>query len=171
MAAGTDLAGAADDGSLAQFARAMATAHLHQLAEELRPLYPAWPDTVQQYRERRLGLGEMFAGILADLRPVLKFLAATQAHADAARVPDFLGQEPFASMPTVRLYLGEPWSWFVGFLRLRPVLPELSAIPEYEADVLKVGEAMVRKIWNNLGLVVPEHADGGLEVRVSAPKR
>lgn len=164
-------AGALDGRSLGEFSQAMAIASQGQLAEELEPLYPTWPDAVQAYREWRLGLGEMFFGLVADLDPELTFLATTQAHADAAGVPGFFEQEPFASIPAVRLYLAAPWSAFMRFLRSRPSLPDLARIPQHEADLLAAGEAMVRAIWANLGLTVPEHPNGQLEVRVSAPRR
>ncbi len=166
-----ELSASVDTGIVDEFARAMAASAVDSLATDLNGLYPVWPDAVQEYRETGSGLGEMFMGIVADMDPYLRQIANTQAHADTAGLPDYFEQEPFSSVRAVQLYLGAPWAGFANFLRSRPVLPDLDEIAGYEAEVLAAGEAMVRAIWASLGLTVPEHHDGRLEVRVSTPRR
>jgi hypothetical protein len=129
-----------------------------------------WPTTVQDYREWRMPLVEMFGAVASSVDQTLTLLVHTQAAADAAETGlDILQFPELASLPATRLYLGEPFGQFLTALRSEPLLPNVDQSREVEARLSDAGEAMNLEIYRRLGLTVQEHGNRQWGLKVDAP--
>jgi hypothetical protein len=146
--------------------------HVSRLAEVLARAHPAWPNIVQDYRERRSRLEEMWVRIAALTDQTLTNLIHCQAAADAADASvDILGSPPLVELPAVTLYLLEPWANLLAALRATPLLSNLSDVVQTEAAVVEAGSAAIVDIWRRLGLRVEEQANRRWSLWVGAPLR
>lgn len=141
------------------------------LATELQRAYPMLPDTVQEYRERRMPLETMWRTVSETIYGLLTLVSHVQAAADAVGGPDILEMEVLKSLPAVGLYLAEPWAQFLAQLRTAPLLPTVEETPTIEERVVRAGEAMLYEIWHRLGLYPEDHPDRTYALWVKEPRR
>lgn len=141
------------------------------LLQALTQAYPGWPDAVQAYREGRTKLETMWGNIADSTGQTLTFLMHTQAAADSAQAGSVLESEPFAALPAVQLYLAEPCQRFIETIRTQPLLPFVRDLRNCDEDIVRVGEAVLRDIWQRLGLTIEERANREWALWVDEPRR
>jgi hypothetical protein len=131
-----------------------------------------WPDTVQDYRERRIPLEQMWGAIVQMVDQTLTLIVHAQAGADVAEArEDVLALPAIAELAAARIYLAEPFAAFLTQLRRSPVLPTVAEAAEAEARVVAAGEAMNLEIYRRLGLTILEHGSRRWGLKVDAPLR
>jgi hypothetical protein len=144
--------------------------HAGALAGLLDDVSGRWPSTVQDYREWRIPLTEMFRTVASSVDQTLTLLVHGQAAADAAETGvDLLKLPELAPLPATRLYLAEPFEQFLDVLRGEPILPSLDQSREVEARLSDAGQAMSLEIYRRLGLTVEEHGNREWGLKVDAP--
>ena len=151
-------------------------AWLTTLRSVLADAHPAWPDTVQAYREHRISLDAMWTTIVTAVDQTLTLLIHAQASADAADdlgvgVGDLLARPDLASLPAVTQWLAEPWAAYLDTMRTSPLLSTLEDTPTAEDEVIGSGTAAVVEIWERLGIRTVERDERQLELQVSDPRR
>lgn len=134
--------------------------------------HPRWPDTVQNYRERRTDLSSMYATLVPAIDQTITTMVHAQAGADSAETGlDLLAEEPIASLPATRLYLGETWAPFLAAMRAGPQLAPLAEFREWDEKVTAVGRDAILEIWRRLGLTVLDHGEREWGLLVGEPLR
>lgn len=141
------------------------------LAAALRDVHPLWPDTVQEYRKRRIDLATMWGRVATSVDQTLNYLGHVQAAADSAGALSPLEHEAIACLPAVRLYLAEPWARYVEALRRHPILPSVRKYLAMDREIRQVGEAAMLDIWGRLGLTPEEKPDRQWALWVKEPLR
>lgn len=140
--------------------------------EVVRAAHPKWPDIVQEYRERRTDLTTMYGGLVPSIDQTMTTIVHSQAGADAAETGrDLLAEDPIASLPATRLYLGDTWASFLAALREGPLLPGLADFRAWDEAPTAVGRDAILEIWRRLGLTVEEHGDRQWALWVDEPLR
>jgi hypothetical protein len=145
--------------------------YLGDLQRTLRQAHPAWPDTVQAYRERRSDLLTMWNATAKSISETLTLLVHAQALADGTDVSNLLDTEPLASLPAVGLYLAGSWPRLLDTIRATPVLPTMTRYKPCEEEIVHVGESVILEILGCLGLDVDEHPNRKWALWVREPKR
>lgn len=134
--------------------------------------HPRWPDTVQDYRERRTDLSSMYATLVPAIDQTITTMVHAQAGADSAETGlDLLAEEPIASLPATRLYLGETWASFLEAMRAGPQLAPLAEFREWDEKVTAVGRDAILEVWRRLGLTVLDHGEREWGLLVDEPLR
>lgn len=140
--------------------------------EVVAAAHPLWPDTVQEYRERRMDLSTMYGTLVPSIDQTITTMIHAQAGADSAATGlDLLAEEPIASLPATRLYLGDTWASFLEAMRAGPQLAPLAEFREWDEKVTAVGRDSILEIWRRLGLTVEEGADRTWALWVHEPLR
>ena len=115
--------------------------------------HPRWPDVVQEYREWRMDLTAMFGTIVSSIDETITTIVHAQASADSAGSGrDLMAEEPIASLPAARLYLGDTWAPFLAALRAGPQICPLAEFRACDEAVTEVGRDAIFEIWSRLGL-------------------
>ena len=134
--------------------------------------HPLWPDTVQEYRERRMDLSTMYGTLVPSIDQTITTMIHAQAGADSAATGrDLLAEEPIASMPATRLYLGDTWANFLKALREGPQLSDFAGFRAWDEAGTAVGRDAILEMWRRLGLTVEEKADRTWALWVGEPLR
>lgn len=147
--------------------------YLEGLADALGSVYPAWPDTVDEYRNWQLDLGTMFRRVAMSIDQTLTLIVHVQAMADEAQAGlDVLEHEAIGELPAVRLYLSDTFSPFLAELRDVPLMPTIEQALDVERRVVRIGAKVTSEIWRRLGLH-PEEQEGSRDwgLRVTEPLR
>jgi hypothetical protein len=145
--------------------------YLGDLQRTLSQAHPAWPDTVQAYRERRSDLLTMWNATAKSISETLTLLVHAQALADGTDVSNLLDTEPLASLPAVQLYLAGSWPRFLDTIRATPILPTMARYKACQEEIVHVGESVILEILGCLGLDVDEHPNRKWALWVREPKR
>jgi len=145
--------------------------YLPSLIETLGEAYPRWPDTVQRYREHKMGLEAMFQEVATSVKDSLLILMHTQALADAAGQEELLEGESVSELRAVRLYLLRPWVVFMKVVRQAPIIPSVDAVGTDDTTLAIAGEKALREIWSALGLTLEDYPDAGYAIWVKEPLR
>jgi hypothetical protein len=115
--------------------------------------HPLWPNTVQDYPDGRTDLTTMYTTLFPSIDQTITSIVHSQAGADAAEAGrDLLAEEPIASMPATRLYLGDAWAAFLAALREGPQLPDLVDFREWDEAVTTIGRNAILRIWRHPGV-------------------
>lgn len=133
-------------------------------------VHPGWPDLVQDYREHRIPLEELYRSIIVSTDQTLTALGHAEAEAAVAQEPTALGQN-CAEHPAAVLYLGPAWSQIMNTVDAQPLLPALDTFAALEHDLLDVGEQAVLDMWQKLGLTATPLPSGADYLHVGAPLR
>lgn len=134
--------------------------------------HPRWPDTVQDYREGRTDLVTMYGRLVPSIDQTMTTIVHSQAGADSAETGlDVLAEEPIASLPATRLYLGDTWASFLEAMRTGPLLADLAEFRAWDEAATAVGRDAILEIWRRLGLTVEEHDDRQWALWVDEPLR
>ncbi len=142
------------------------------IQEVVAAAHPLWPDNVQDYRERRTDLTTMCATLFPSIDQIITTIVHAQAGADAAETGrDLLAEEPIASMPATRLYLGDTWATFLEALREGPQLPDLEDFRAWDEAVTTIGRDAILEIWRRLGLTTEDHPERTWALWVDEPLR
>ena len=142
------------------------------LEDVLGAAHPLWADTVQEYREWRMCLEQMFGAIASSVDQTMTAIVHAQASADSAGPgTDLLSEEALASLPAVRLYLADTWGHFLIALREGPQLSGLSDLRETDERVTSIGRDAILEVWRRLGLTVLDQGDRRWGLEVAAPLR
>ncbi|MFD5398614.1 hypothetical protein ACFWJW_30935 [Streptomyces sp. NPDC127097] len=130
----------------------------------LDDVHPGWPDLVQAYRTREVGLGEMYGGLVFGTGSVLKLIA----HADA--VEEAGGNAPLLTAatdhPAVQRLLGPVWTQIREVLDTTPTLPPLAEFAATDRAIQECGQHIVA-MWQSLGVRGHLTEDDQLYVSVS----
>jgi hypothetical protein len=131
-----------------------------------------WPDTVQEYREWRMPLEEMWGSIAQWIDQTLTLIVHAQAAADVAEAAEVILALPeIAELAATRLYLSEPFAPFMATVRSSPILPRVAEAVAAERRIMDAGETMNLEIWRRLGLTIIEHGNRTWGLKVDEPLR
>lgn len=144
--------------------------YLAAAAEVLATVHPGWADLVDEYRNWRIPMDEMWGRIQHAFEQVLTLLVHAQAHADAARAGEVFQMAELADRPAIHLYLG-PLTDFLNEVRRWPVLMDRRHVVETETAITAAGERAMLAIWARLGLKPEDHGDRRWSLWVSEPAR
>lgn len=133
-------------------------------------VHPAWPDLVQNYRERRIPLGQMWGRLITATDQTMTLLAHAEAEAVAAEEAGPV-DGPHAAHPAVRLYLGPAWSAVMDAVEKRPLVPALQDFAAAEREVLDSGDRALFEMWQQLGITVSTTPTGDDYLHVTEPTR
>ncbi len=133
-------------------------------------VHPGWPGLVQDYREHRIPLEDLYRRLIVSTDQTLTALAHAEAEAAVADEPSALG-ENCAEHPGAVLYLGPAWSQIMDTVDGQPLLPALGTFAALEHDLLDTGEQAVLDMWQKLGLTATPLPSGADYLHVGAPLR
>lgn len=149
-----------------------ADARVSSVIQVIEAAHPRWPDLVQDYREHRTSLEQMYRAIQTSVDETLTALVHAQAGADSAGSDrDLVSEEPVAALPGTRLYLGDKWATFLAALRTGPQLPPLAEFRMWDDEATAVGRWAIIEIWRRLGLTILDHGNGRWGLEVASPLR
>ncbi|MFF5130971.1 hypothetical protein ACFY41_29115 [Streptomyces syringium] len=133
-------------------------------ASLLDRVHPGWPDLVQAYRTREVGLDEMYDGLRFGTDATLKLIA----HADA--VEEAGGNAPLLTGYTdhlaVQRLLGPVWTQIRKVLDTTPLLPPLAEFAAADRAIQDCGQHIVA-MWESLGVSGRLTEDDQLYISVS----
>jgi hypothetical protein len=142
------------------------------LVQMLEGAYPAWPDLVDDYREWRITLEQLWGDVVDRVHQTLTFLIHAEALAEAAGVSAPSESGRLVSLPVMRLYISKPWRDFVAVVRTLPLLPSVPETLDFERRVREAGESTIREIWRRLGIEGSDDAAlRQTHLSVEAPRR
>ncbi len=127
--------------------------YVDALVRILTDAHPAWPDTVDRYRNWEIPIEEMWASLVQAIDQTLTLLVHAQAFADAAETDlTLLAIPEIAQLPAVRLYLAEPMAEFMDLIRSAPILASLRGTRALEDELARVGANAHLEVYRRLGL-------------------
>ncbi len=152
-----------------RLAKTSVPATLAQVRIELSAAYPLWADRVQTFRERKLGLTDLWVQTARDLSQ-LRTLIARMTGGMGIGSRELLPKD-VRELPAYRLYFDNPWEEFIRVLRESPVLTRLDEHREVENRILALGDDSFRFALAALGLKAEDSADRSFAVYVKEPQR
>jgi hypothetical protein len=143
--------------------------YVEQAQMQLGAAYPAWADRVQEYREGRKTLADMWYSTLRDLGEMRTLIAATMGcmGVDSTEPID----PTVSSLPAYQLYFGKPWEAYIDAMGRLPLVTTPVNHRDVEREILEAGEASFRKALIALGLTADDLPDRQCEVHVTEPQR
>ena len=132
-------------------------------------VYPGWPNLVQSYRERRIDLNSMWAGIVQGTDQVITLIAHAEAEAilnDGRRPLD----EAYAEEPGSALYLTPAWT-SIREATGETVFPSKQEYRALQLRISDAGEDALLAMWKKLGLTFEIRPDRGFSIHVTDPLR
>ncbi|MGE5674081.1 MAG: hypothetical protein ACM3XM_09345 [Mycobacterium leprae] len=146
-------------------------ARVLELTDALLGAYPLWPDKVQQNREYKSSLEDMWTDIRTMVKETLVLLAHAQALAEDDGQLDILNRESLAILPAVRLYIRGPWEEFMFTLRKAPIVPAVDQARADDEALVAAGQAALNQLLLSLGLTLEDQPDGRFAIWVGEPRR
>jgi hypothetical protein len=143
--------------------------------EALRALFTNSMDTmagsVNAYRIHQRSLDEMWRETVRATEHLLTMLVHARAHADIVGldVPLIMSPE-LRDLPFVKLYLAETVPPLFEALRSWPLIMSPAEWKTMEANIVPIGERVIRDIWRRLGLTFEETTSReSYRINVAAP--
>lgn len=134
-----------------------------------RHVYPGWPDTVDEYRLKRITLDEMLKLLLGSTGQVLTLLAHAHSFAMTG-----LQESPLRAVENrgVELYLAPMWQMLLAAIEGSPLISHAAVIAEQDARVKAAGVEALIEMWRSLGVIGRFlNGNGDMWVDVTEPAR
>jgi hypothetical protein len=132
-------------------------------------VYPGWPDKVEEYRNWRISLDELWQHIGRQTDQVMTLLGHAEAESISGEVePPLVG--PLAEHRGVQLYLGPAWRAIIEEAR-NAGFPNLHEFREAERRLCDIGEQAILGMWAKLGLTAEELENRDFRLNVAEPLR
>ena len=133
-------------------------------------VHPGWPDAVEDYRNHRISLDEMWSRVVTQTDQTLTLLAHAQAEAMTLDLPRVF-VDTLETHPGVTLYLEPMWKLVVEAFDGLGLIPTLDDFAEMDRRVGDAGERALLEMWEKLGMTVEIRHDRSYALWISEPAR